>query len=112
MLDLNPGTMVIVGVIAVLLFGERLPEVSRTVGKHLMDLKKGVRGIQDQITSVVNTAASTSPSPYGTESSAEGTHIVYEDLEEHEEASAPKFEPPPSPSTVSTPPSASPTRPS
>jgi sec-independent protein translocase protein TatA len=103
--------MVIVGVIAVLLFGERLPEVSKKVGKHLMDLKKGVRDIQDQISSAVNTATSTS-STHGSESYADGTHITYEDLEEHEEASAPKFEPPPSDPIVQTPPSTPPSQPS
>ena len=112
MFDLNPGTMVIVGVIAVLLFGERLPEVSKKVGKHLMDLKKGVRDIQDHISSAVNTATSTTSSSSGSDSYAEGTHITYEDQEEHEEASAPKFEPPPSDPIVQSPPSTPPSQPS
>ena len=103
MFDLNPATMVIVGALGVLLFGERLPEVSKKVGKHLMELKKGVRDIQDQVTSAINTATTTSTSSShkssrsSTSSADDGTHIVYEDLEEHEEASAPKFEPPPCP---------------
>ena len=96
-LDLNPVTMAIVGAIGVLLFGERLPEVSRKVGKHLMDFKKGIREIQDQVTSAIDSAGTTSTtsSSYDSTPSADGTRVVYEDQEEHEEASAPKFEPPP-----------------
>ena len=101
MFDLNPATMVIVGALGVLLFGERLPEVSRKVGKHLMDLKKGVQEIQDQVTSAIDAAGTTSAtsrsSHNSTSSTEDGNQITYEeDLEEHEEASAPKFEPPPS----------------
>ena len=101
MFELNPVTMMMVGALGVLLFGERLPEVSKKVGKHLMELKKGVQDIQNQITSAIDSAGTTSTSSShrssnsSTSSTDDGTQIVYEDLEEHEEASAPKFEPPP-----------------
>ena len=52
--------MLILGVIAVLLFGERLPEVARSVGKGFMEFKKGVRSIQDDVEGAINSAASTS----------------------------------------------------
>lgn len=91
MLDiLNPGQMILIGAIAVLLFGERLPEVSRKVGKHIMDFKKNIRGIQDQITSAIHTTPNTG-------SAKPSSYAAAEDAELHEEATAPKFEPPPAP---------------
>ena len=73
-----------------LLFGERLPEVARTFGKSLMELKKGVRDIQDEIHGAINSAVdpSTKPSP----SSNSAPH--YKKPADREEATAPKFEPP------------------
>jgi sec-independent protein translocase protein TatA len=35
--------IMIVGVVAVLLFGNRLPEVGRSLGKGLIEFKKGLR---------------------------------------------------------------------
>lgn len=86
----SPVQMVMIGAIGVMLFGERLPEVARSVGKQITDLKKSLRGLQDQITTVVTT-----PVHSGTASDGEGPRVIFEDQEEHEEATAPKFEPPP-----------------
>jgi sec-independent protein translocase protein TatA len=49
----SPGPMelLIVGVIALLLFGKRLPEVARSLGKGIVEFKKGVRGIEDEVDS-------------------------------------------------------------
>ena len=52
----NPVTMLVLGALAVLLFGERLPEVARSIGKGLMEVKKGMHGIQQEIESAVNSA--------------------------------------------------------
>jgi sec-independent protein translocase protein TatA len=79
----NPVMMLILGVIAVLLFGERLPEVARSVGKGLMEFKRGIRSIQEDIEGAVNSAISTPTAASG-----------HEEPEEREEATAPKFEPP------------------
>ena len=46
--NLQPGEMLVVGVIAVLLFGKRLPEVGRSLGKGLVEFKKGLRGMEDE----------------------------------------------------------------
>ncbi|MCA9033711.1 MAG: twin-arginine translocase TatA/TatE family subunit [Planctomycetaceae bacterium] len=45
----QPGMqeMMIVGIIALLLFGKRLPEVARNLGKGFSEFKKGMSGIQD-----------------------------------------------------------------
>ena len=60
MFGLGPVEMLIVGVIAVLLFGNRLPEVGRSLGKGLIEFKKGLRDIQSEV-NLADTAAS-SPS--------------------------------------------------
>ena len=52
----NPVTMLVLGALAVLLFGERLPEVARSIGKGLMEVKNGMHGIQQEIENAVNSA--------------------------------------------------------
>jgi sec-independent protein translocase protein TatA len=81
----SPTTMLILGALAVLLFGERLPEVARSFGKGLMEVQKGVRGIQQEIKSAVSSATSIDTTPR------------YQEPEDREEATAPKYEPPTSP---------------
>ena len=43
-----PELMVIL-VIGVLLFGRRLPEVGRSLGKGIVEFKKGLRGVEDEV---------------------------------------------------------------
>lgn len=40
--------MLIVGVIALLLFGKNLPGVARNLGRSIAELKKGISGFQDE----------------------------------------------------------------
>lgn len=77
---IGPMEMVIVLVVAVLLFGKRLPEVGRSLGKGIIEFKKGVRGIEDEVESAVNTP---SKKP-----------VTRSTSEDYEEATAPRFEPP------------------
>ena len=70
--------LLIVLVIALLLFGKRLPEVARSLGKGITEFKKGVRGIEDEVEDAVYDAETARPVPD----------------EEAVEATAPKFEPP------------------
>ncbi len=46
-----PGTteLVIIAVIALLIFGRRLPDVARSVGKSIVEFKKGIRDVQGDI---------------------------------------------------------------
>lgn len=85
-MGLGPMEMIIVGIIAILLFGNRLPEVAKSIGKGFGEFKKGMHGIEDDI----NTASRSSYS-----SSSSVSPRPARAIEEREEATAPKFEPPP-----------------
>jgi sec-independent protein translocase protein TatA len=43
------GEMVLIGIIGLLIFGSSLPTVGRKLGRGLMEFKKGLRGIKDEI---------------------------------------------------------------
>lgn len=47
----NLGTWEIVAIVAValLLFGSRLPQIARSVGKSIVEFKKGVKDVQDGV---------------------------------------------------------------
>lgn len=49
--SLGPTELIAIGVAAVLLFGRRLPEVGRSLGRGIVELKKGLRGVADEVTS-------------------------------------------------------------
>ena len=42
---IGPMEMLVVGVIALLLFGKRLPEVARGLGKSITEFKRGLRDV-------------------------------------------------------------------
>jgi len=56
-----PGTWewIIVLVIALLIFGRRLPEIAKGLGKSITEFKKGVKEAQDDVTDVVDDAKKT-----------------------------------------------------
>jgi sec-independent protein translocase protein TatA len=86
--------LIIFGIIALLLFGKRLPEVARSLGKGLTEFKKGMRGFEDEVRGVSR------PEPYRSTPPRrpEPTH------DDEQELTAPKFEPPKSePVSTSTP---------
>jgi len=41
--------LLIVAAIGLLIFGKRLPEVGKSLGKSIVEFKKGLRGIEDDI---------------------------------------------------------------
>jgi sec-independent protein translocase protein TatA len=79
MFGLNPSELMIVGVVAVLLFGSRLPSVARSMGKSLIEFKKGMRGIEDELNDAVR---------------EDRPAVKRYTSEERQLTSAPKFEPP------------------
>ena len=79
----GPTEMMIILAIGVLLFGKRLPEVGRSLGKGIVEFKKGVRGIEDEIDSSTNSTATST-----------ATSTSSNEVDDYDAATAPKFEPP------------------
>jgi sec-independent protein translocase protein TatA len=60
--NLGPQEIIILLLLGVLLFGRRLPEVGRYLGKGLVEFKKGFKGLEDDV--MDSTASHTSaPNP-------------------------------------------------
>ena len=53
----GPVEWVFIGGIALLIFGKRLPEVARSMGKGVVEFKKGLKGIDDEVTEAGNVPA-------------------------------------------------------
>jgi sec-independent protein translocase protein TatA len=86
----GPWQIVMVLLIGLLLFGKRLPEIARSLGKGLVEFKRGIRGIEDEvertnydIEEAASSSASSRPVP----------------RDEADELTAPKFQPPKAAST-------------
>ncbi len=60
--NLGPAEIVVILIIGVLLFGRRLPEVGRYLGKGIVEFKKGVKGLEDEV-DTGTTAARHEPAP-------------------------------------------------
>jgi sec-independent protein translocase protein TatA len=48
-LGIGAPELIVIGLIALLLFGNRVPAMMRSLGRGLSEFKKGVSGIQDEI---------------------------------------------------------------
>ena len=84
MFGLGPMELLIFGTIAVLLFGKRLPEVGRSLGKSIVEFKKGMNDLKSEVDGAMNVTNVTSPARVPHRNS----------VDDYEEATAPKFEPP------------------
>jgi len=84
--NLGPMEMIIVMGVAVLLFGKRLPEVGRSLGKGIVEFKKGLRGFEDELDFTSTMSSHSSTSSRRTEERARPVESL--------ESSVPKFEPP------------------
>lgn len=91
MFGLSPGELVVVGIVAILLFGSRLPEVARSLGSSYRDFRRGLNEIQDQFRQVEREVTRTIDAPM--KSITQGLTIA--DEEEVKEPAVPKFTPPP-----------------
>jgi sec-independent protein translocase protein TatA len=49
MFGLGVPEMMVVGMIALLLFGNRVPEVMRSVGRGIREFKNGMTNVEDEI---------------------------------------------------------------
>jgi sec-independent protein translocase protein TatA len=87
--NLGAQEMVILLIIGVLLFGRKLPEVGRYLGKGIVEFKKGIRGLEDEIDT---TSTSAPAAPAALEQPRPPQRMV---------TTAPKFED--SPTNITTP---------
>ncbi len=83
---LGMGEFLIIGVIAVLLFGQRLPEVAKSLGKSYNQFRRGLSDIQSELD-----VSSIEEPRYGNNDLGSTT----EPFSDYDEPTAPKFEPPP-----------------
>ncbi len=80
MMGLSAAHMLIFGVVAILLFGNRLPSVARSLGRSLVEFKKGMNELENEFKSSVYSESTTTP------------RVTYNN--DHNEPAAPRFEPP------------------
>jgi len=61
----NLGTteLMIIGFVSLLIFGNRLPSVMRSLGKSVTEFKKGVSGIEDELDQAVTADKPKPPTP-------------------------------------------------
>lgn len=56
---------IVIGFFALLLFGKRLPEVGRSLGQSIVQFKKGIKGIEDEVEAASSRSDSDAPlKPY------------------------------------------------
>ena len=89
MFGLGPFEMVVIGVIAVVLFGGNLPEVARKLGGSYREFRRGLNDVQQQFRMAEYEAKKTLQLDDNQLSSSDD-----EDEDEPSEPAAPKFKPP------------------
>jgi sec-independent protein translocase protein TatA len=57
----GPENWIVIGLVALLLFGRRLPEVGRSLGKGIIEFKKGLAGIEEDINTGTQTTTVVQP---------------------------------------------------
>jgi sec-independent protein translocase protein TatA len=51
------GEWIILLILGLLIFGRRLPEVGRSLGKGIVEFKKGIKGVEDEVDEEVSRPA-------------------------------------------------------
>jgi sec-independent protein translocase protein TatA len=82
----GPLDLIIVLVVALLIFGPRLPKVARSVGQSLTEFKKGVKDGEDQARDFINQADRESDE--AAESSSQEDQATTEETEDQEKDQA------------------------
>ena len=63
MFGLGGPEILLLVVLGVLLFGRKLPEVGRSIGKTVVEFKKGVGGLEDEVREASSPRAAIDPEP-------------------------------------------------
>lgn len=102
--NLSPAEMLVIGGLAVLLFGKRLPEVGRSLGRSVVEFKKGLRGVEDELAQIRNEFRDVSTpsyndsiSSYSNASYGQSSHSYDSysgDVYDRSDVTVPKFMPP------------------
>jgi sec-independent protein translocase protein TatA len=97
----SPQDWLIILIIGVLLFGRRLPEIGRYLGKGIVEFKKGLKGVEDEVES----ASAGTPQPQAAQPAMESRppQRVTAATPKFEDSAPPKFEEE-KPASASTPP--------
>ena len=90
MFNMGPQELVIIGVLAVVMFGKNLPDVAKKLGRTYRDFRKGLSDMQAQF------KLDDEPSSY----SSHTPSVYNDDYEDYDLPEAPKFQPPTSEPTV------------
>jgi sec-independent protein translocase protein TatA len=61
--SLSPMEIIILLGIGVLLFGRKLPEMGKMLGKGLVEFKKGMTGMEDEVMGSINAPPRHEPAP-------------------------------------------------
>jgi sec-independent protein translocase protein TatA len=92
MFGLTFQEVLVIGIIAIVLFGSKLPEVAKMLGGHYARFRKSLADLQSQ----VNLHEIYDPRPTSSSySSSRKSSSSYSSFDDHDEATAPRFEPPP-----------------
>jgi sec-independent protein translocase protein TatA len=91
---LSPFELAAVGVVAILLFGSKLPEVAHSLGRQYRDLRRGLNEVQDQFRQAQRELTRAIDAPVKSINSALAD--LDPEAPKDKEPAVPKFSPPPS----------------
>jgi sec-independent protein translocase protein TatA len=93
MLGLTFQEVLVIGIIAIVLFGSKLPEVAKMLGGHYARFRKSLADLQSQVN--LHEIYDPRPTSSSYSSSSRKSSSSYSSFDDHDEATAPRFEPPP-----------------
>jgi sec-independent protein translocase protein TatA len=99
MFGLSPsgGELMLLMLVALLLFGRRLPEVAMNIGKGLREFQSGLKGMQDEITRATNAPPGSKSSSSNYYADTSSSRPIPEEEREEDDYDVPKFELPSGP---------------
>ncbi|MCA9167602.1 MAG: twin-arginine translocase TatA/TatE family subunit [Planctomycetales bacterium] len=102
MFGLSAQELMVVGVVAVILFGKRLPEVARSLGGTYRDFRRGLSELQSSVdVSDAFRSNQYSGSRGRTSNSSALPHYADDASDQYDQPTAPKFELPSAPESSS-----------